>query len=138
MGAPPRAPGALHESDRADATARRMRRALTYAEERLWKALRNSGLHFRRQAPFGPYIVDFVWHAHRLIVEVDGGVHALPQVAAADKQRDAWLTGRGYRVIGVSNGDAAGNPYAASDRILAAAGLGTPTPNPSPQGGGEL
>jgi len=138
VGAPPRAPGALHKSDRADAAARRMRRALTYAEQRLWKALRNCGLHFRRQAPFGRYIVDFVCHAHRLIVEVDGGVHALPGVAVADKQRDAWLTGRGYRVIRVSNGDAAGDPYAVSDRILAAAGLGTPTPNPSPQGAGEL
>lgn len=136
MGVQERAPGALHKSDRADRAARRMRRAPTYAEQKLWKVLRQTDLHFRRQAPFGSYVVDFVCHAHRLIIEVDGGVHRLESVAARDAAREAWLLGRGYRVVRVSNDEASGNPYAVVERILSELGVGTPTPNPSPQGGG--
>jgi very-short-patch-repair endonuclease len=114
-----------------------MRRAPTYAEQKLWKALRQTSLHFRRQAPMGPYIADFVCHSERLIVEVDGGVHDLPSVAARDAQRDAWLTGRGYRVIRVSDRDASSNPHSVVQMILDRISADTPTPDPSPQGGGE-
>jgi len=132
-----RTPGALHKSDRADASAKRMRRDLTYAEKRLWKLLRRTDLHFRRQAPLGPYIVDFVCHEHRLIVELDGGIHNLPQVAARDAERDLWLTGRGYRVMRFPNEQAVSDTVGVVQMILAAVSAGTPTPNPSPQGGGE-
>ena len=59
--------------------ARRLRQNLTDAEARLWSVLRRrqmEGRHFRRQAPVGPYIADFVCFAENLIVEVDGGQHA--------------------------------------------------------------
>jgi len=138
VGVQERTPGALHKSDRADASAKRMRREPTYAEKRLWKLLRTTDLHFRRQAPFGPYIVDFVCHRHRLIVELDGGVHDLPEVAARDVERDLWLTGRGYRVMRFLNGQAVSDTSGVVQMILAAAGVDTPTPNPSPQGGGGL
>jgi very-short-patch-repair endonuclease len=131
-----RTPGALHKSDRADASAKRMRREPTYAEKRLWKLLRTIDLHFRRQAPFGPYVVDFVCHEHRLIVELDGGVHSLPEVAALDAQRDLWLTGRGYRVMRFPNEQAVSDAACVVQMILAAVGADTPTPDPSPQGGG--
>jgi len=136
VGVPERTPGALLKSDRADASAKRMRREPTYAEKRLWKALRTIDLHFRRQAPFGPYIVDFVCHQHRLIVELDGGIHDLAEVAARDVERDLWLTGRGYRVMRFLNEQAVSDPSGVVQMILAAAGADTPTPNPSPQGGG--
>jgi len=130
-----RTPGAILKSDRADRAARRMRNAPTYAERQLWKVLRTSDLRSRRQAPFGPYIVDFVCHRHRLIVELDGGIHDLPSVAARDAEREAWLTGRGYRVMRFRNNDA---PDEVLQVILAGIGADTPTPNPSPQGGGEM
>jgi very-short-patch-repair endonuclease len=134
VGVRERTPGALHKSDRADAQARRLRRAPTYSEQQLWKVLRRTDLHFRRQAPLGPYVVDFVCHQHRLIVELDGGVHDLPAVAARDVQREAWLTGRGYRVMRFRNDQL---PDDVAYAILVAVGAVTPTPNPSPQGGGE-
>ena len=134
MGAPARTPGAIHQSDRADAQARRMRRAPTYSEAKLWKLLRKTDLHFRRQPPFGPYVVDFVCHAHRLIVELDGGVHNLPSVAARDAEREAWLTARGYRVMRLLNSQA---PDDVASMIFARISADTPTPDPSPQGGGE-
>jgi very-short-patch-repair endonuclease len=110
-----------------------MRRSPTYAEARLWKALRRTDLHFRRQAPFGPYVVDFVCHRYRVIVELDGEVHDLPHVAKRDAEREAWLTGRGYRVMRFRNDDLPDDVVYA---ILTEVGAITPTPDPSPQGGG--
>ncbi|RYF25757.1 MAG: DUF559 domain-containing protein [Comamonadaceae bacterium] len=55
--------------------AREMRKALTPPEARLWaclKRLRAEGFHFRRQAPFRGYFLDFVCHGRRLVIEVDG------------------------------------------------------------------
>ena len=111
-----------------------MRREPTYAEKKLWKALRQTDLHFRRQAPMGPYIVDFVCHQLRLVIELDGGIHDFPAVAARDAERELWLTGRGYRVMRFSNNQA---PEEVLSRILAQLDVDTPTPSPSPQGGGE-
>jgi len=123
----------LLKSDRAEASAKRMRRAPTSAEAKLWKLLRKTDLHFRRQAPFGPYIVDFVCHRHRLIVELDGGIHGLPSVAARDAEREAWLMARGYRVMRFLNSQA---PDDVASMIFARISAETPTPDPSPQGGG--
>jgi very-short-patch-repair endonuclease len=114
-----------------------MRREPTYAEKRLWKSLRATDLHFRRQAPFGPYIVDFACHDHRLIVELDGGVHDLPEVVARDAERELWLTGRGYRVMRFSNNQAVSDAAGVVQMILDSVSADTPTPHPSPQGGGE-
>jgi very-short-patch-repair endonuclease len=80
------------------ALARRMRRAPTMAERLLWKLLRDrrlEGLKFRRQAPVGPYVADFLCLRHRLIVEADGPWHD----AEADSARDAWLASQGFRVL---------------------------------------
>ncbi len=139
MGVRQRTPGAIHTSERAERSARRMRREPTHGERLLWKALRElDAFHFRRQAPMGQYIVDFVSHRARLVVEVDGGIHALGSVAARDADRDAWLGDRGYRVIRIDNSEAIVDTERVIAAILAVAGERTPTPNPSPQGGGEL
>jgi len=54
--------------------ARQLRKEMTDAERYLWKCLRRfAGEKFRRQEPIGPYIVDFVSHSARLIIELDGG-----------------------------------------------------------------
>ena len=85
-----------------------MRQRMTDAEARLWLRLRKpgiDGLRFRRQAPIGPYIVDFFCPQHRLIVEVDGGQHGSAANAAQDRERDAWLTEQGHRVVRVWNND---------------------------------
>ncbi|MYC08490.1 MAG: endonuclease domain-containing protein, partial [Chloroflexi bacterium] len=56
-----------------------------------------SGCKFRRQAPIGHYIVDFVCFENRLVIEVDGGQHQ--QSASYDAARTAWLEREGFRVI---------------------------------------
>jgi very-short-patch-repair endonuclease len=54
--------------------AKAMRHIATDAEKKLWRLLRSrqlDGVKFRRQGPVGKYIVDFVCHERRLIVEAD-------------------------------------------------------------------
>jgi very-short-patch-repair endonuclease len=52
------------------------------------------------QRVIGPYTVDFLWPEHGLIVETDGWAdHRTRSAFESDRERDAWLVGRGYRVI---------------------------------------
>ena len=60
------------------ALAQKLRLEQTPSERRFWAMLytfRQSGWHFRRQAPIGPYIVDFVCKRARLVFEIDGESH---------------------------------------------------------------
>jgi len=68
-------------------------------EQLVWKALRKLDDNWRRQAPIGRFVVDFANHGRRLVIEVDGGVHRLPEVALKDAGRDAWLRSQGYSVV---------------------------------------
>jgi very-short-patch-repair endonuclease len=84
----------------ADPFARHLRKNLTDAERRLWFHLRHEqldGSRFRRQAPIGCYIVDFVSFDRNLIVELDGGQHAVQ--IESDAARTAWLNSQGFRVL---------------------------------------
>jgi len=47
----------------------------------------------------GRYVVDFVCHRANLVVEVDGGIHQLPDVAVRDLERDVWFISQGYAVL---------------------------------------
>ncbi len=86
--------------------ARLLRRRPTNAEAVLWRHLRAKrfeGLKFRRQQPIGAYIVDFVCFERRLVIEVDGGAHALEEIK--DRKRDSSLRGEGFRVLRFWNND---------------------------------
>lgn len=75
------------------------------------------GSHFRRQAPIGPYVVDFFCPAKRLIVELDGGHHNQDEVAEHDSERQRWLENEGYRVLRFWNSEIAGDLTAVLERI---------------------
>ncbi|MDP2308183.1 MAG: DUF559 domain-containing protein [Pseudomonadota bacterium] len=80
--------------------ARALRGAATEPERILWGQLRSRRLlnfKFRRQVPFGPYILDFYCHAARLAIEVDGAEHA--DRYDYDDRRTAWLAGQGVEVL---------------------------------------
>jgi len=79
---------------------------MTPAEVALWSALRGKklgGLRFRRQHPLGPYVVDFFCVSQRLVVEVDGGVHADADRTERDAVRDGWIRQQKLRLLRVSN-----------------------------------
>jgi very-short-patch-repair endonuclease len=68
----------------------------------LWfqlRALRDEGWHFRRQSPEGPYFLDFVCRKAKLILEVDGGQHGGDDQGEHDRERDAFLEQKGFRVL---------------------------------------
>jgi very-short-patch-repair endonuclease len=117
--------------------ARAMRAAPTEAERKLWWHLRHRiptpGTHFRRQVRIDRYIADFVCHAARLVIEVDGSQHA---GSGVDEERTKALEANGYRVLRYWNNDVLANIDGVLEDILSAITT-TPTPNPSPQGGGE-
>jgi very-short-patch-repair endonuclease len=99
------------EPIRQTGLVRQLRRCQTDAERALWARLQNRqlGVKFRRQAPLGPYIVDFVCLRKRLVVEVDGGQHGEELDRRRDAARTAWLEGEGYRVLRVWNNEVLGN-----------------------------
>lgn len=85
--------------------ARNLRNNSTDAERHLWYYLRANrlGFKFKRQVPIGAYIVDFVCHQKRLIVELDGSQHMNNK--AYDAQRSDWLLSRGFKVVRFWNHD---------------------------------
>jgi very-short-patch-repair endonuclease len=87
-----------------------LRRQSTEAEKKLWLHLRNrqiEGVKFRRQAPIGAYIADFLAVDALLIIELDGGQHS--DQASYDDKRTAWLQQQGYRVLRFWNNDVLAN-----------------------------
>jgi len=100
--------------------ARRMRSAPTSNEAKLWNSLRRRALgdlKFRRQAPIGPYVVDFVCLEKRLIVEADGPFHE----DGRDEGRDAWLNRQGFLILRFPNDMIATDHKAVLAAILRAA-----------------
>jgi very-short-patch-repair endonuclease len=89
------------------ARARELRRNETESEEIAWRLLRTlrfKGFKFRRQYAVGRYIVDFCCPQRRLIVELDGSVHAQPSQTKHDASRDAQLKRMGYTAMRLPNG----------------------------------
>jgi very-short-patch-repair endonuclease len=85
--------------------AKQLRRKLSLPEGLLWRALKGrklDGLHFRRQHPIGPYVLDFYCDSAGLAVEVDGQSHGFGDRPQRDERRDAWLAGKGVRTLRLS------------------------------------
>ena len=102
------------------ALAGQLRQSQTDAEAALWARLRNKqlqGVKFRRQQPLGPYIVDFVSFERKTIVEVDGGQHNETEARERDKERSAWLKGRGYQVLRFWNNEVLANTKGILEKI---------------------
>jgi very-short-patch-repair endonuclease len=80
--------------------ARDLRKNITDAERAFWRRVKDRrfrGLKFRRQVPMGYYIVDFLCHETKIIVELDGGQHV--ERTEYDEKRTQFLEEQGYQVI---------------------------------------
>ena len=100
---------------------------MTQAEQLLWERLRNrqlSGLKFCRQHPLGPFITDFYCADKRLVVEIDGDIHALQR--EQDEQRTCQFEDFGYRVIRFRNEEIETNIGLVLKKILEACQLPSP------------
>lgn len=99
--------------------ARLLRKNQTDVEKILWQRLRNRGVQgfkFRRQVPVGPYVVDFLCEAARLVVEVDGGQHS--ENKEYDQYRDDFLRANGYEVMRFWNNEVTGNLEGVLEALL--------------------
>lgn len=85
--------------------ARVLRKAMTSQEKKLWSHLRNNsfGVHFRRQVPFGPYIIDFFCFSQKLAVELDGDQHYEREAKEYDATRDEYLRSQEITVLRFRN-----------------------------------
>ncbi len=120
--------------------ARALRANMTDAERVIWRYLRaeQMGVKFRRQAPMGRYIVDFVCFSHRLVIEVDGGQHA---DSASDRVRDAFLVAEGFKVLRFWNNEVLQQLDGVLEVVRLALLERLPTSSPTPtlphEGGGS-
>jgi very-short-patch-repair endonuclease len=120
--------------------AKGLRKRSTDVEQLLWGRLRAGrfeGLKFRRQHPIGQYIADFVCLERNLIIELDGGQHALPDKHLKDRQRDAWLKKEGYAVVRFWDNEVLMNTSGVLEVIRERLHR-TPSPQSPPLKGGEV
>ena len=132
---------AMREGQKTKA-ARRLRREANTPEQAAWQTLRrlrSEGHPVRRQHPIGRFVVDFAVVSAQLVIEIDGGIHRLEDVATRDAAREAALKAMGWRVVRV----AASEAFAADHliervrvEIERSASLRPPSPpTPLPQAG---
>jgi len=82
--------------------AQRLRSHMSEEEIILWselRLLRSQGLHFRRQVPRGPYVLDFACLKAGIAVEVDGEQHFHGNRPARDARRDEYFARNGFATL---------------------------------------
>ena len=86
--------------------AKKLRDNQTAAEILLWEHLpmiHVKGVRFKRQHPVLYFIADFYCHKAKLIIELDGGYHNIPEQHQYDANRDNELTELGLNVLRFTN-----------------------------------
>jgi very-short-patch-repair endonuclease len=86
--------------------ARQMRKEPTPEENKMWHILlKNFKPRFFRQRIIGNYIVDFYCPSLKLIIEIDGSQHNLPENQRYDQKRTKFLENSGYKILRFTNDD---------------------------------
>ena len=114
--------------------AREMRRAPTRSENLFWQAVRArrlDGVKFRRQQVIEKFIVDFFVPSHRLVIEIDGGIHK--QQTEHDALRQQFLDDCGLKVIRFADKEVETNLHEVLNKVREA--LDEQSFSPSPRAG---
>jgi len=129
--------GQTNEKIIAEERQRKLRNNPTDAELRLWQRLRYRQIEnckFRRQHPFGNFILDFVCLERKIIIELDGSQHR--QESAYDNKRSLLIEQAGFVVLRFWNNEVFENIEGVLKVILqtlrSRAATTTPTPSPPP------
>lgn len=83
-----------------------LRKNMTSSEKIIWNKLRRrqqKNMYFRRQHPFGIYILDFFCFEANLVVEADGEIHLGRE--EYDDERTKYLESSGLKVLRFENHD---------------------------------
>ena len=86
--------------------ARELRKNMTDQEKILWSHIRKrqiNRMHFRKQHPYGIYILDFYCFKANLVIEIDGLIHLKRR--DYDTERTKYLKSSGLNVIRFKNED---------------------------------
>jgi very-short-patch-repair endonuclease len=97
---------------------RRLRNEMTHAEKELWHLLRGrqvSSIKFRRQHPYGNYILDFFSLGIKLVIEIDGGQHG--EHTEYDAIRTKELQSGGFQVLRFWNNEVLHDIEAVKEKI---------------------
>ena len=83
-----------------------MRKEPTVEENKMWHILlKRMKPRFLRQYVIGNYIVDFYCPKLKLIIEIDGEQHYLPENEKYEQRRTKFLENEGYRILRFYNND---------------------------------
>ena len=92
--------------------AKTLRKNMTPWERKLWyDYLRNYPVRFQRQKAIGNYIADFYCAKSKLVIELDGSGHFLPNQVLKDRIRTERLEEMDLTVIRIDNQDIDKNFY---------------------------
>ncbi len=105
-------------------SARNLRKNMTPEEKHLWyDFLKRLPCNVRRQHNIENYIVDFYIAEKKIVIEIDGRQHLLPEHKEADEQRDAVMSSWGITVLRYSNDNIRNNFNAVAGDLLTRLGL---------------
>lgn len=106
------------------ANAQALRKAMTPEERHLWyDFLKKLPFNIRRQHNIENYIVDFYIAKAKIVIEIDGAQHSLPENRKSDEERDKILASWGILVLRYSNQDINERFSAVTQDILQKLGL---------------
>ena len=95
----------LHGADaNIRSRAKDLRKNMTIYEKLIWERLRKrqiKGKYFRRQHPYGIYILDFFCFESNLVIEIDGEIHKKQK--ESDKERTEYLKNTGLTELRFTN-----------------------------------
>jgi len=114
--------------------ARRLRQKQTWAEELVWKWLRDrrfSAYKFRRQFPAGKYTLDFYCREAALSIELDGAGHGHPARRFRDEERTRFMTSIGIKELRFWNSRLRRDKQTIRDTIFRELQARAPHPLPS-------
>jgi very-short-patch-repair endonuclease len=123
--------------------ARQLRKRMSPTEIRLWRVLRlrPEGLKFRKQHPFGPFVLDFYCKAAGLAIEVDGLAHDFESTVRRDHRRDQRVHEKGVETLRIPAEEVRTNLEGVLVHIIDRCLERTPPPHfvrsPSPRNRGE-
>lgn len=99
---------------------RELRQNQTIAEKLAWRYLRNRqllGYKFKRQYSVDKFVIDFYCPELKLVIELDGSIHELPDQKKRDEVRQKYLEEFGIKFIRIKNEELLGNPDKAFNHI---------------------
>lgn len=93
---------------------------MTYTEKIVWAHIRKRqlGYRFLRQYSVDHYVIDFYCPELKLALEIDGGIHELPENKEYDEARQKYIEGFGIKFLRIKNEEILGNANKAFDKII--------------------